>query len=119
AACPLADWILASTPEAGRRPVAEGILAFMFALAKRLDALDRLCRAGRWREGMPRMWNVEGKTLGSVGAGNIAREMFRLARALELGRLLACDPFVSGGIVGVEFVEQETLLQSSECIVIN
>ena len=119
AACTSADVILAITPEAVRRPVAEGILAFMFALAKRLDALDRLCRAGRWREGMPRIWNVEGKTLGSVGAGNIAREMFRLARALELGRLLACDPFVSGGIEGVEFVDLETLLRSSDFVAIN
>ena len=119
AACTSADVILAITPEAVRRPVAEGILAFMFALAKRLDALDRLCRAGRWREGMPRIWNVEGKTLGSIGAGNIAREMFRLARALELGRLLACDPFVSGGIEGVEFVDLETLLRSSDFVAIN
>ena len=53
-------------------------------------------RAGRWRDGMPRnAQNLAGKTLGSVGAGNIAGEMFRMARGLGLGRLLACDPFIA------------------------
>ena len=47
-ACTASDVILAITPEGVRRPVAEGIFTLMFALAKNLRTLDRLCRAGRW-----------------------------------------------------------------------
>ncbi|MGH8247525.1 MAG: NAD(P)-dependent oxidoreductase [Gammaproteobacteria bacterium] len=119
AACTAGDVILAITPEAVRRPVAEGILTFVFALAKNLRALEGLCRGGRWREGMPRIWTVQGKTLGSVGAGNIAREMFRLARAVGFGRLLAYDPVVSSGPEGVELVDLETVLSESDFVTIN
>ena len=95
-ACTASDVMIAITPEAVRRPVAEGIFSFIFALAKNIRTLDRLCRAGQWREGMPRnSQNVEGRTLGSVGAGNIAGEMFRMARAIGFGRLLAYDPLAA------------------------
>ena len=119
-ACTANDVIVAITPEAVRRPVAEGIIALIFALAKNLRALDRLCRSGRWREGMPQTSiNVEGRALGSVGAGNIAREMFRLARALGFGRLFAYDPYVSNPPEGVEMTDLETVLRESDFLAIN
>ncbi len=46
AACTQNDVLLAITPRAVRRPVAEGILALIFSLAKDLRKLDRLCRSG-------------------------------------------------------------------------
>jgi phosphoglycerate dehydrogenase-like enzyme len=119
AACTQSNVILAIVPEAVRRPVAEGILTFIFALAKNLRILDGLCRAGRWREGMPQSSNIEGKTLGSVGAGNIARELFRLARGLGFGRLLAFDPLVAVPPAGVELVSLETLLRQSDFVAVN
>lgn len=119
-ACTASDVILAVTPDAVRRPVAEGIFTFLFALAKNLRTLDRLCRAGRWRDDMPRnSHNIEGKTLGSVGAGNIAGEMFRMARAIGFGRLLAYDPLVSSAPEGVELVGLETVLRESDYVTIN
>ena len=119
-ACTASDVILAITPGAVRRPVAEGIFAFIFALAKNLRLQDRLCREGRWRDELPRTaQNVEAKTLGSVGAGNIAGEMFRLARAIGFGRLLACDPFVTTGPDGVEMASLETVMRESDFVAIN
>jgi phosphoglycerate dehydrogenase-like enzyme len=119
AACTQNNVILAIVPEAVRRPVAEGILAFIFALAKNLRILDGICRAGRWREGMPQSSNIEGKTLGSVGAGNIACELFRLARGLGFGPLLAFDPLVATPPDGVDLVDLETLLRQSDFVAIN
>jgi phosphoglycerate dehydrogenase-like enzyme len=119
-ACTASDVILAITPEAVRRPVAEGIFALIFALAKNLRTLDRLCRSGHWRDGMPRnAQDIEGKTLGSVGAGNIAGEMFRMARGLGLGRLLACDPFITSAPEGVELTDLDTVLRESDFVAIN
>ena len=119
AACTQNNVILAIVPEAVRRPVAEGILTFIFALAKNLRILDGSCRAGRWREGMLQSSNIEGKTLGSVGAGNIARELFRLARGLGFGRLVAFDPLVATPPEGVDMVDLETLLRQSDFVTIN
>src|SRR5262245_42483011 len=75
-----ADVALCITPNAVRRPVAEAILALIFALLKNIPEQDRLTRAGKWRGDLTRLGrNIPGHTLGSVGCGNIARELFRLA----------------------------------------
>ncbi len=119
-ACTANDVMLAITPEAVRRPVAEGIFALIFSLAKNLRRLDALCRAGQWREGLPRTsQNLEGKTLGSIGAGNIAGEMFGMARALRFGRLLAYDPLISAAPEGVELVGLQTVMRESDFVAVN
>ena len=80
-----ADVIVAITTDSVRRPVAEGIFALIFALARNLRALDRNIRAGEWRRDPPRVIDIEGRTLGSIGLGNIAGEMFRMARGVGFG----------------------------------
>ncbi|MFB0547087.1 MAG: dehydrogenase, partial [Anaerolineae bacterium] len=47
-ACTEAGVLLAITTDAVRKPVAEAILTFFLALAKKLLAKDRLVRTGRW-----------------------------------------------------------------------
>ena len=82
-----ADAVLCITPNAVRRPVAEAILALVFALLKNIPEQDRLTRSGKWRGDLTRLGrNIPGHTLGSVGCGNIARELFRLARPLGIPR---------------------------------
>jgi phosphoglycerate dehydrogenase-like enzyme len=113
---------VAITPDSVSRAVAEGIVALLFALAKGLPALDRNCRAGRWWQDPPRNINVGGRVLGSVGAGNIATEMFRMARALGFGRLLAYSRrkrMPEAAALGVELVELETVMRESDFVTIN
>jgi phosphoglycerate dehydrogenase-like enzyme len=114
---------LALTPRAVRRPVAEAILTFVFALAKNLMEQDRLVRSGRWRDELSRLGrNLDALVLGSVGCGNIAREMFRLARPLGFRRLLACDPYVRAEEVaelGVQLTTLETVLSESDIVTVN
>jgi len=114
---------LAITPDAVKRPVAEAILTLIFALSKNLPEQDRTVRTGKWRGALRGLGvTLQGKVLGSVGCGNIAREMFRLAHSLGFGRLLACDPYVSPETarqLGVELVSLEELLRSSDYIAIN
>src|SRR5262249_42075796 len=60
--------------------------------------------------------------LGSVGCGNIAREMFRLAKSLGFGEFIAHDPYVSQEVVaaqGVRLVSLDELLRESDYITIN
>jgi phosphoglycerate dehydrogenase-like enzyme len=114
---------IAITPAGVRRPVAEGIHALFFALAKNLPALDKRVREGRWRENLTEIGVcVEGRTLGSIGAGNIAGEMFRMARGIGYGRLLAFDPFIGpdrAAELGIELVDLDTVMRESDFITVN
>src|SRR5918998_398847 len=102
---------LAITPNAVRRPVAEAIYTFIFALTTNLLHQDRVVREGKWRGALPGLGrNIKGRTLGSVGCGNIAQEMFRMAGSLGFGRLIASDPFVAPDVakgLGVELVSMD------------
>lgn len=118
-----ADIALAITPNAVKRPVGEAILALIFALTKNLREQDRLIRAGKWRGDLSRLGTtLEGKVLGSVGCGNIAREMFRLSSSLGFGRFLAYDPYVDPADVsgsGIEMVPLDELLRASDFVCVN
>ena len=114
---------LAITPEAVKRPVAEAILTLIFALSKDLREQDRLVRAGQWRGSLRRLGvTLHGKVLGSLGCGNIAGEMFRLAQSLGFSRFIAHDPYVeqeTAKSLGVELVSLEALLRMSDYLTIN
>lgn len=122
-ACTEAGVLLAITPEGVRKPVAEAILTFFLALAKKLPAKDRLVRTGRWDlKSETSGLGLSGKTIGSVGMGNIGAEMFRLLHPFDLGRMLAYDPYVTQGQaaqLGVELVDLPTLFKESDFIAIN
>lgn len=123
AALTAADIVLCITPNGVRRPVAEAILACAFALTKQMFHLDRMTRAGKWRGGIERLnGDICGSVLGSVGCGNIARELFRIAAPLGFSRLLASDPFVTQEQVtdlGVEMVDSDTLFRESDFVAVN
>lgn len=122
AACTDAEVMLAITPDSVRRAVAEGEIALIFALAKNLRTLDRNCRAGLWRGQVPMGLNIEGRILGSIGYGNICRELFRLARGLGFSRLLAYPrqtPEADQTSIGIEFVDFDTVLRESDFLTIN
>ena len=118
-----ADVALCITPNAVRRPVAEAILAYVFALMKNIPEQDRLTRSGKWRGDLTRLGrSIPGHTLGSVGCGNIAREMFRLARPLGFSRLIATDPYVKQEQVadlGIEITDMDTVFRESDFVAIN
>ena len=118
-----ADAALAITPNGVRAPVAEAILAFAFALSKNIFRLDRMARSGRWRSELTELGgDIRGSVLGSVGCGNIARELFAVARSLGFSRLLAADPFVQQEKVndlGVEMVDMDTLFRESDFVTVN
>jgi phosphoglycerate dehydrogenase-like enzyme len=122
-ACTDNDVLLSITRDAVRRPVAEAIMALLLALTRHLLIKDRLVRSGHWNDktSYPGL-GLTGRTLGSVGVGNIGAELFRLLQPFDLGRLLATDPYVSATqatAMGVEMVDLETLLAESDFVCIN
>ena len=109
---------LANTPNSVRVPVAEAVIALIFALAKNMFFLDRSTRAGRWRFDLPRpAKDIDGKVMGSLGCGNIGAEFFRRIRSLGFRRLIAHDPFVDPALaaeLGVELVDLDELCRESD-----
>ena len=104
-------------PDAVRRPMACTIITLILALAMRLINKDRITRQGRWSDQDDYHGEgLTGKTLGSVGVGNIGHEIFLLARPFGM-RHLACDPYVVPDAVvdvGVDLVDMDTVLSESD-----
>jgi len=122
-ACTEHDVALCITPDAVRRPVAEGIVALMLALSKHIVIEDRLTRAGRWSEKTNYVGKcLAGRVLGCVGLGNIGAELVRLLNPFGLARVLAYDPYVSAeqaAAAGAELVDLPTLMKESDYVSIN
>jgi phosphoglycerate dehydrogenase-like enzyme len=114
---------LAITPNAVRRPVAEAILAYVFALSKNMMEQDRIVRQGKWRGQLSRLGTcLAGRTLGSIGCGNIAQEMFRLASGLGFTRFLAHDPYTdrqAAARLNVELTSMEDVFRESDFVAVN
>lgn len=114
--------LLTNNPDAVRRPMATVQFTFVLVLAQNLMQKDRITREGDWAEqrrytGM----GLTGRTLGSLGVGNIGRELFRLAKPFEM-RHLAYDPFVDRNELaglGVELVDLDTMLRESDFVCTN
>ncbi len=117
------DVLLAIAVDAVRKPVAEAILTLILALAKKLAAKDRLVRTGRWDlKAQTSGLGLSGKTVGSVGMGNIGGEMFRLLGPFDLGRRLAHDPYLDperARALNVELVSLEAIFSESDFVVTN
>ena len=112
------------TPDGVRRPVAVAILTFILSLTGRLMIKDRLTRegpAGFAQRGAHMGVGLVGKTLGSIGIGNIGAEMFRLARPLDM-RFIAHDPYADLSVareLGIELVDLATLFNRSDILTVN
>lgn len=121
-ACTRHGVLLTITPDGVRRPMGMVVLTFLLALSHRLLEKDRLTRAGGWARKLDYMGvGLTGKTLGSIGLGNIGREMFWLAAPLEM-RHVTFDPYVrpeEAARVGVQPVGLDALLRTADFVVVN
>jgi phosphoglycerate dehydrogenase-like enzyme len=123
-ACTLRNIAVTTTPDGVRRPVAVAIITQILALAGHLFEKDRLTRLGPdgWAQKSQHMGTgLQGRVLGSIGMGNIAREMFRLASVFDL-EFIAHDPFADADVareLGVRLVDLETVFKSADFLAIN
>jgi phosphoglycerate dehydrogenase-like enzyme len=120
-ACTKAGIALVITPDGVRRPVAASVLTLMLALTGKLMVKDRLTReaaAGYARRSEHMGVGLVGRTLGSLGIGNIGAEVFRLARPLDMA-FIAHDPFADTAVaaeLGVELVGIEELFRRADVL---
>ena len=123
-ACTANDIALAITPDGVRRPVAVSILTFILARTGKMMVKDKLARQGGpgfAARGQHMGVGLVGKTLGSLGVGNIGAEMFRLAKPFDIN-FIAHDPFADKKVaaeLGIELVSLEELFRRADILSVN
>ncbi len=111
--------------EANWGGVAEGTMAMMLALLKRLRERDRQVKAGRWRDpGLRGVYlgaredGYAGITIGLVGLGRIGTRVADLLVPWRV-RVIACDPYVDDRHFrrhGVVRVDLPSLLRDADVV---
>ena len=114
--------------EANWGGVAEGTVAYMLAILKRVREKDRHVKQGGWRDMSLKCTYVgrradgyPGLTIGIIGLGRIGTRLADLLAPWRV-RILACDPYVDDWKFiqhGVEQVDLETLLKTSDVVTIH
>lgn len=126
-ACTDNDVVLTITPDAVRRPMASTQLCFILALAHRLMEKDRVTRVGSlgWNSRLDYHGiGLTGRTVSSLGIGNIGAEMFRLLKPHDV-RMIAHDPYISEAgrkiaeEIGVELVDLDAVFSEGDFVTFN
>lgn len=114
--------------EANWGGVAEGTIALMLALLKKIESRSAAVRAGGWRSKAlrgiylgAREDGYSGITIGIVGFGRIGRRVAELMAPWRV-RLLATDPYVEASVFerySVEPVALESLLARSDVVTLH
>ena len=89
-------------PAGNANAVAEHVLLLMLDCAKRFTYVDRQFRGGNFlvRMGMEHTIELEGKTLGMIGAGRISQLAMKKAKYGFNMKVIAYDPFLKQEQVG-------------------
>ena len=78
---------LISAPEGNRNAVGEHALAMLLSIMNKLNRADKLVREGFWiREGN-RGYELEGKTIGLIGYGNMGKSFAKKLRGFDVSVL--------------------------------
>jgi D-3-phosphoglycerate dehydrogenase len=111
---------VANTPEAFTQAVADSVLAYILAFARRTPWIDRAMKEGRWEKIPGRA--LHECTLGVVGVGAIGKEVLRRARGFRM-RLLGNDilevPPAFVREAGVEVTGLQDLLAQADFVSLN
>ncbi len=121
AACTKAGVALTITPDGSKKPVATAALALMLGTMFRLVAKDKQAHRFDWTNRIKGLGQgVNGKTVGTIGLGNVASEFFRLLAPFDCKRL-AFDPWKKSEEakeLDVQLVDLNTLLESCDVVIV-
>ena len=114
---------VANNGGANRVAVAEHTIMLMLATHRRIMWYANNVKAGRWKKEQDRkidVFELEGKTLGIIGMGNIGRQVARRAAAFDL-ELQYYDKYhpltpVEEETMGIKAVPMDTLLETSDIV---
>jgi D-3-phosphoglycerate dehydrogenase len=103
--------------------VAAHVLAMVLMLSKQIIQTNHTLRKGTMHDRNAFMGNdINGRTIGIVGLGNVGRRIARLCKTLFDMNVLACDPFLDEKTIaerGATKVTLDELLKRSDFVSIN
>ncbi len=119
-ACSRLNIMLYRTPNAFTTPVADTVMGYILAFARRQPWMDNEMKAGAWKK-LPSRALSECR-LGIVGVGNIGKAVTRRARSFGMtvlgNDIVEIDhAFIAES--GIEMMKLETLLSKSDFVSIN
>ncbi len=120
--CTRAGVALTITPDGSKKPVATAALLMVLSTMHRLHAKEALARTDSWKERLSNGLGqgLTGKTVGTVGFGNIGSEFFRLIQPFDCQRL-SFDPWKTQSDADpfdVTLVKLEELLRRCDVVVV-
>ncbi|MEA2863412.1 MAG: D-3-phosphoglycerate dehydrogenase / 2-oxoglutarate reductase [Bradyrhizobium sp.] len=122
-ACTAAGVVVVNQSGGNAHSVAEHALAMLLTLSKRIIEADRALRREANVSRNALMGNeVQGKTIGIVGLGNVGRRIAALCNSLFAMKVLAYDPYLTAEEMaarGGEKVELDELLRRSDYVSIS
>jgi D-3-phosphoglycerate dehydrogenase len=110
-----------NVPDVFTEEVADQAFTLLLGVNRKLIYTQQMAASGRWNQtqaGMGSVPKVNGKTLGLVAFGNIAKAVARRAQGFGL-KIMAHDPFVTPEAMealGVESASLERLFQESDFV---
>ena len=111
-----------NTPESPAEAAAELTLGLILSLARNIAQADCAMKDERWMKGELTGWELQGKTLGTIGLGNIGERVARLAKAFGM-HILVHKRTVPDSVVmkelEAEFVSLHELLSRSDVVTIH
>jgi D-3-phosphoglycerate dehydrogenase len=107
------------TPGANDEAVAEHTLTLMLMLARKMERLVALARAGEFDQGRRAAdgTDLRGKTLGLIGVGRIGGRVAQICRGCFSMRVLAHDPYISperARELGVELAPIDDVVRAAD-----
>jgi D-3-phosphoglycerate dehydrogenase len=112
--------MVGNTPNAFTLPVADSVIGYMLAFARRLPWMDRAMKSGEWQKIPGR--SLSECTLGVIGVGNVGKAVIRRARGFGM-KILGTDiieikrDFVLE--MGMEMTTLDDLLRRADFVSIN
>lgn len=102
---------LISAPEGNRNAVGEQALGMLLSLFNKLNQADKSVKSGHWEREKHRGYELEGKTVGIIGYGNMGKSFAKKLKGFDINEVLFYD--IATGLED-EYAKQVSLEEIQE-----
>ena len=106
---------LIAAPEGNSNAVAEHALAMLLSIFNKLNTADREVKTGHWNREINRGYELDGKTVGIIGYGNMGKAFAKKLRGFDV-EVLCYDILENVGDANAKQVTLEELKQKTDVL---